>query len=73
MAKGEHKQPETPKLWQEFLLILPKLQSGHGVNFSPFSDHTGGQSASRGATETEAHEKQITFGFVGFGSMIQPI
>jgi len=61
------------KLWHVFLLILPKLKNCRGFNVPPFAGYTGGRSASRGATATEAHQKQITFDFVGFRAMIQPI
>lgn len=47
MAKGDHKQQETPKLWQEFLLILPKPQNSLVVNFSPFAGYAGEQSDSK--------------------------
>lgn len=41
VAKGDHTQQDTPKLWQEFLLILPKLQNGRGVNFLPLATTQG--------------------------------
>lgn len=73
MDKRDRKQQYTPKLWQEFLLILTELQNGCGINFPPLADYAGEQAASRGAAAIEAHQKQLTFDFVGFGSMIQPI
>lgn len=73
MDKKDHKQQDAPKVWQEFLLILTELQNGCGINFRPLADYAGEETASRGAAAIEAHQKQLTFDFVGFWSMIQPI